>query len=114
MSGYFELSAGGMQNTRKSYWSQDRKSDPAKAPNCISLNSKGQAERFRQACSVILGRIDEARTKVAIQAVPATVVETDPSEHILSTLERLGKLKEDGVLTEHEFLAKKAELLERL
>jgi hypothetical protein len=42
-SGYFELSAGGMANTRKSYWSNDRKNDPAKAPNCVSLNSKKQA-----------------------------------------------------------------------
>ena len=47
MSGYFELNARGMQNSRKSYWSSDRRSDPAKAPNCVSLNNKKQAEKFR-------------------------------------------------------------------
>ncbi len=42
MSGYFELRAGGMQNTTKSYWSGDKNSDPSKTPNCVSLNSKAQ------------------------------------------------------------------------
>ena len=37
MSGYFQVSAGGVQNTVKSYWSTGRESSPRKAPNCVSL-----------------------------------------------------------------------------
>jgi len=48
MTGYVEVNAGGMQNSSKSYWSTDKNSDPSKAPNCVSLNSKAQAERFRR------------------------------------------------------------------
>jgi hypothetical protein len=114
MSGYFELSAGGMQNTPKSYWSQDKKSDSAKAPNCISLNSKKQAERFRQACSVILAKIDERRRGVALPSVAPPPAQASPTSDALATLERLGPLRDAGVLSEEEFLAKKAELLSRL
>ena len=52
LTGYFELSAGGMQNTAKSYWSKDKGTDPAKAPNCVTLNTRPQAARFRTACTV--------------------------------------------------------------
>ena len=114
MSGYFELSAGGMQNTSKSYWSQDRKLDPAKAPNCISLNRKQQAERFRQACSVILAKIDEARRGVTLPSVAPPPPQASPTSDVLPTLERLGQLRDAGVVTEEEFLAKKADLLSRL
>lgn len=66
MSGYFEVNAGGMQNTRKSYWSTDRKRDPSKAPNCVSLNNKKQAEKFRDACTFVLTRIDELRRSASV------------------------------------------------
>lgn len=114
MSGYFELSAGGMQNTQKRYWSQNRNTDPSKAPNCISLNSKSQAEKFRQACSVILNRVDEVRR---VAPLPSGVFPTVPAtlnDDVLSILERLGKLRDDGVVSEEEFFTKKAELLKRL
>lgn len=111
MSGYLEVSGGGMQNTPKSYWSTDKKSDPAKAPNCISLNSKKQAARFREACSLILSKIDQSPTAEAPQ--PVSTVRADEPDP-LATLERLGQLKEAGVLTEEEFLTKKSEILKRL
>lgn len=38
----------------------------------------------------------------------------DEAADIYQTLEKLGKLKEQGILTEEEFLAKKTELLSRL
>jgi hypothetical protein len=49
----------------------------------------------------------------------ATSEPTSPSSpsienDVLSSLERLGALKEKGILTEEEFSAKKAELLSRL
>lgn len=111
MSGYLEVSGGGMQNTPKSYWSSDKKSDPAKAPNCVSLNSKRQAERFREACSLILTRIDHSRGAfVPPSSIAGRTDDVDP----LEMLERLGKLRDAGVVSEDEFLAKKAEILGRL
>ena len=61
LSGYLEVATGGMQNTDKSYWSQDPSRSPAKAPNCISIASRGDAEKFRRACSEILSIAEDAR-----------------------------------------------------
>ena len=38
LSGYFEISTGGLENKRLNYWSSNANEDPAKQPNCISLN----------------------------------------------------------------------------
>lgn len=105
VSGYFELSAGGMQNTPKSYWSSDKKSDPAKAPNCISLNSKRQREKFLEACAFILSRVDQVDSDASGRR---------ETGEVFKALERLGILKESGVLSEDEFNVKKEELLKRL
>jgi len=61
VSGYFEISSGGMQNTVKSYWSQDPNTDPAKAPNCVSIN-RSHVEKFRAACNFILSRLGDHPT----------------------------------------------------
>ncbi|GEO18224.1 hypothetical protein MAE02_59200 [Microvirga aerophila] len=45
---------------------------------------------------------------------PAAKVAPPGSEDVLATLERLAELHEKGVLTDKEFLAKKAELLTRI
>lgn len=104
ISGYFEVSAGGMQNTAKSYWSTDRNSDPAKSPNCVSLNSRAMANTFRQACTFIMEKVSASRT---MPATPAQSVETD----IAGAIERLWKLHADGALTRDEFEAGKLKLL---
>ncbi len=104
MSGYFELSAGGMQNTTKSYWSSDRNSDPSQAPNCVSLNTKAQREKFQEACSFILTKMNG----------PIGNVVTSANDDIFTALEKLGQLKEAGIVSEEEFASKKAELLQRL
>ena len=38
----------------------------------------------------------------------------EPSGDVLATLERLGTLRDKGIVSEQEFQAKKAELLSRL
>lgn len=115
LTGYFELSAGGMQNSPKQFWSSNNNTDPAKAPNCISLNSKHQAQRFRAACSFILERIDQIRQSNSRPISGQTVSVNSPSrEDILATLEKLGQLRDAGVLTDEEFEKKKAELLSRI
>jgi hypothetical protein len=111
MSGYVEINAGGMANAQKSYWSTDKKSDPSKSPNCVSLNSKAQAEKFRQAASFIL------ETSHAANTLPQTPIAAPPvndSEAILESIRKLGELRDAGVLSEDEFNAKKSQLLARM
>lgn len=102
ISGYFEVSAGGMQNTAKSYWSADRNTDPAKAPNCVSLNNRSMANTFRQACTAIME-----------MAAASRVAPTSASgeKDMAGAIERLWKLHTDGALTRDEFEAGKAKLL---
>jgi hypothetical protein len=54
MYGYFELSAGGMQNTPKKVLAANSSNTPQQALNCVSLNSRKQAQRFREACGFII------------------------------------------------------------
>jgi hypothetical protein len=116
LSGFFELSAGGMQNTPKSYWSQSTGSDPKQAPNCVSLTDRRQAERFREACSFILAKSANARGLGGPQAPAPQVRGATARSHdeILSALDKLGKLRDSGVLSSEEFELKKKELLSRL
>jgi hypothetical protein len=65
------------------------------------------------------GMAQEARTAPGAEAraagdAPAQEPATDDASSILALIERLGALKEKGILTEEEFAAKKAELLSRL
>jgi hypothetical protein len=54
LTGYFELSTGGMQNTPKSFWQGGTKPAAAKAPNSVSISGPEQARKFRQACAFIM------------------------------------------------------------
>src|ERR1019366_4418004 len=54
LTGYFELSAGGMQNAPKSFWSTNNSISPAKAPNCVTIAGRDRADKFRQACTFIM------------------------------------------------------------
>ena len=54
LTGYFELSTGGMQGTPKSFWEGGKKPTAAKSPNCVSLSGTEQARKFRQACAFIM------------------------------------------------------------
>lgn len=107
MSGYFELNAGGMQNSRKNYWSTDRRSDPSKAPNCVSLNNKKQAEKFRDACTFILTKVDQSRrgTAVSRESQPIGIPEQ---------ISQLAALRDQGILSPEEFETKKRDLLSRM
>jgi hypothetical protein len=107
LSGYFEVSAGGMQNSLKRYWSSDRSTDPSKAPNCVALNSKSQAALFRLACSFILQKVDEARRAPVV----TSPIQAAPASDMASQIERLWSLKTEGALTQAEFEAAKARLI---
>jgi hypothetical protein len=97
-TGYFEISAGGMQNTPKSFWNRDKGFNPATSSNCVSIAGRGQANRFRTACAVIL----EQRGRG---------VQSSRPDDNLATLERLSRLRSSGVLSESEFAAMKKRLM---
>jgi len=59
LTGYFEVNAGGMQSSAKSFWNTDRRVNAAKALNCVSLSGRQQANKFRQACAFIMARAGE-------------------------------------------------------
>jgi hypothetical protein len=100
LSGYFQISAGGMQNTAKSYWSSERSTNPSKAPNCVSLNSRLQATNFRSACAFIMEHIEQTRR------VPS------PSESdVAASLGQLWKLRTEGAISQSEYEAAKERLL---
>ena len=54
LTGYFELSAAGMQSSDKNFWNRDKRFSPAKAPNCVSINGRGNAAKFQDACEFIM------------------------------------------------------------
>jgi hypothetical protein len=99
MTGYFELSAGGMQNTPKGFWRMENKPRAADALNCVSLCGQDQASKFRQACAFIM-----ARQAGRQQPYPS-------GGDAVSALERLARMRASGVLSEAEFRKMKAQLL---
>jgi hypothetical protein len=103
VTGYFELSAGGMQNTKKSFWNTDRAVSATKAPNCVSISGRNRAEKYRKACTFIMERVSGGGN---------TGVQT--SGDSLGILEHLAKLRDAGVISAAEFKTKKAQLLSRL
>lgn len=100
--GYFEVSAGGIQNTPKNYWSNDKKSDPAKQPNTISL-TRADKESFTHASNLILERValshQSGTTQIFQQESPA------------DQIRKYKALLDDGIITQEEFSKKKKELL---
>lgn len=103
LTGYFELSAGGMQNSPKSFWNTDKNVNAAKAPNCVSIGGRGRVDRFRHASAFIMQRASGMAGTVG-----------SAGEDALDTLARLAKLSDAGVISAAEFQTKKIEILSRL
>lgn len=103
LTGYFELSAGGMQNAPKRFWSTSNSISPAEAPNCVTIGGRERGDKFRQVCAFIMQRA--ATGGGGVQAA------TDDS---LGTLKRLAKLRDTGVISSADFEQKKTQILSRL
>jgi hypothetical protein len=103
LTGYFELSAGGMQNSPKSFWNSDKNVNAAKATNCVSIAGRDRADRFSRACAFIMQRVSGGAGAGG-----------SAGGDVLDTLERLTKLRDAGVISAAEFQAKKVEILSRL
>ncbi|MEJ0011313.1 MAG: hypothetical protein WDM94_01560 [Bauldia sp.] len=105
MTGYFELSSGGVQNTKKSYWTNGGDGDAKKAPNSISLNTREQAEKFARAAEFILNRIANPPTAAPPGSAPAV--------SLADEISKLAALLEKGYLSKEEFEQQKLVLLAR-
>ncbi len=105
LTGYFELSAGGMQNTPKSFWNSDKGVSAAKAPNCVAVSGGVQAQKFRDACAFIMARVSNRHQPGASAA---------NNDAAIAALEKLSKLRDAGVISDAEFRAKKSEILARI
>lgn len=105
LTGYFEVSAGGMQNTEKSYWAKSGLRNAAGQPNSIALNSRAQAEQFRLAASFIMERSNGVRSASVAPMVVSERID------ISAELEKLWSLKERGALTQQEYDDAKAKLV---
>lgn len=104
-TGYFEVSTGGMQNTNKSYWGQGNDL-PMRSPNCITIGSKESATKFRNACNLILNKMQEQNVNSSSTNTQITDIPTQ--------IKKLADLKENGIITQSEFETKKSELLSRM
>ncbi|MGO9323519.1 MAG: SHOCT domain-containing protein [Terracidiphilus sp.] len=102
LTGYFELSAGGMQNTTKHFWSTRGATSPAKAANCVTIAGSDRATLFRQVCAFIMQRSSIGGNGL------------QPNDDSLGTLERLAKLRDTGVISTTEFEQKKTQILSRI
>jgi hypothetical protein len=107
LTGYLEVSAGGVQSVKKSYWGQGSKSAAA-SPNTITILRKLRP-RFQQAAVFIMEQISGAQ-----QVTVAAQGTTSQSSPIHAQIGALWDLKEKGAITEQEFAQKKSELLARL
>jgi hypothetical protein len=96
-----EVIAAGYQGTRKtSFWSQEDGEDAWKTSNCLPLG-RNEAEKAQPVLAAIRERIEGAHA-------PA------PSANgsgIAEQLEKLAQLREQGVLSEDEFVAAKARVV---
>lgn len=101
LSGYFELSAAGVQAAKKSYWGKGSER-PQEAPNCVALLS-GMATNFKKAAGFIMQQASAGSTSTSFRP-------DDPPDAI-GALDRLWALKEKGALTQAEYDAAKARLL---
>lgn len=109
MNGYFEVNTGGMQNTAKSYWAKDKRTNSSQAPNCVSFISKSEGAKFQQACSFILGKINDSARGDRFTRQPER---SDQSPVLIADeLAKLASLRDEGILTEGEFAEQKARWL---
>lgn len=98
LTGYFEVSSGGMQDTQKNYWEKGKNS-PQQSPNCVTITGKPMLEKFRNACHFINQKITEITNSNNTQT------------NITDEIKKYKSLLDDGIITQEEFLSKKKQLL---
>lgn len=107
INGSVVLDVPGAAAVGSSYWGNGN-NDPWKAQNAIPVSKSKDLE---PTVSTIRSLITEYHTRMNAPATtPAPVAESD----IPAQIEKLGELRDRGLVTPEEFEAKKAELLARL
>lgn len=104
MTGYFEISTGGVQNKKYNYWSSDKNKDPAKQPNVISLNTVVRKD-FTDATQIILDKIFEKKNNNSIVTIN--------QKSVADEIREFKSLLDDGIISQEEFDKKKQELLKK-
>jgi hypothetical protein len=99
----------GVQNQALSLYTE-----ASKLPNCVTLNSKKDAQKFRDACNFILQHKPIQQLSVQASNQTASTTVEPKHEDIFEMIEKLAALKERNIITEEEFESKKMELLKRL
>jgi hypothetical protein len=99
-SGYFQISHSGAKEHKGGAWSA------VYDENTIVIGSGGVYKEFEGAKRMIEQKIDALHTPA-----PQTASAPPPTSNPYDELERLAKLKEQGIITEDEFNAKKRQLL---
>lgn len=107
MSGYFAVSAGGIQNTQKDFWSSDSRLDPAKSPNTVSVGANTKDD-FAKAVQLINTRLIPNARNPQFSA-PKVTPQSSPTRY--DELIKLKELLDAGVITQADFDAKKKQIL---
>lgn len=85
---------------------QGDRADPDQSPNAIKIGAN-HFDRARKVAAIVRQQIQSTQDARHATSAPA-------GPDIADTLQKLGALRDSGVLTEAEFESKKAELLARL
>ncbi|KRN13425.1 hypothetical protein IV37_GL000142 [Fructilactobacillus fructivorans] len=105
LSGYFEVSAGGVQDSKKNYWATTGKDSPQESPNTITLTGKPLKETFEKAADMINDIVANIHN-------PQNDNSTNQSNSAVDEIKKYKQLADDGIITNEEFEEKKKQLLE--
>lgn len=106
MSGYLQVTAGGTNETKSKFGKQTW--DATSDENTVVFGKDNE-----QAFLAVRDAIEQGQRNLHAPT-PVIQEQAAPKEDVLAQLEKLGKLRDAGILTEEEFAASKAELLGRL
>lgn len=108
-TGYFEVSSGGVQNTKKSYWANSHNATSAqRSPNTISL-VKPLASDFAKASDMINDIIEKVHN--GTNSTNSLALQTTNSTSTIDQLRELKQLLDEEIITQDEFDAKKKDIL---
>ncbi|MBE0010972.1 DUF4429 domain-containing protein [Arthrobacter sp. AET 35A] len=105
VSGYMQITAAGSNETKSQFGRQTW--DALSDENTVSFTQPEEADFLKLRDAIEAAQRDLHAPKPAVTVAP-------PREDIMDQLQKLGGLRDAGILTEDEFTAKKAELLGRI
>jgi Short C-terminal domain len=114
MTGYLQITSPGFQgNIPGSYWSNDKKHDPWKLPNCIPVG-RGAAAKMQASLGLVRDRIASGTWADDIGRPPSEASPDDQGQgggRLAQQLKELAALHQAGALSDEEFAQAKRKLL---